>query len=136
VAGNPFGSLNPSLADIEMFRRNAEFYEQNPTSTLKLTPLPWTTQYKRRVYKDQHGGIHSESTTTVQDPRGGWMNIPLIYGGAYVTPDRARDMVINNGMIDPDNGEPVRNYATQKDAIEAAKQRMRTLNRPDQKWNQ
>jgi hypothetical protein len=121
--------------DEEMFRKNEEFYKKHPTDTLKLTPTEHTTQYGRKVYKDQFGAIHSESTATVPSPKGGWMNIPLIYNGKYVTEDRARDIIINNGMVDPETGEKVQSYRDIPEAEEAARNRMRTLNKPDQPWN-
>jgi hypothetical protein len=127
--------LLDETSDEELFRKNEEFYKKHPTDTLKLTPTEHTTQYGRKVYKDQFGAIHSESTATVQSPKGGWMNIPLIYNGKYVTEDRARDIIINNGMVDPETGEKVRSYRDIPEAEEAARDRMRTLNKPDQPWN-
>ena len=119
----------------ELFRRNRESYEKNPTSTLKLTPLPYYTPYGRRVYRDQFDGIHSESTTTVPSPTGGWMNIPLIYNGEYVSPESARIRIILNNMIDPENGESVRSYPNIPTAEQAARHRMLNLNNPEQPWN-
>ena len=121
--------------DEEMFRKNEEFYKEHPTDTLELSPTEHTTQYGRKVYKDQFNAIHSETTVTVPAPNGGWMNIPSIYNGRYVTEDRARDIIINNGMVDPETGERVQVYASDDEAVEAAKQRMRTLNKSDQPWN-
>ena len=123
------------MGNEELFRRNKEFYEKHPTSTLKLTPLPYYTPYGRRVYRDQFGEIHSESTTTVRSPDGGWMNIPLIYEGKYVSPEDAKKRIILNNMTDPENGELIRSYPNMPTAIQAAKHRMLNLNRPEQPWN-
>ena len=121
--------------DERMFRENKEFYKEHPTDTLELSPTGHTTQYGRKVYKDQFGAIHSESTTTVPAPNGGWMNLPSFYNGRYVTEDRARDIIINNGMVDPESGEKIQSYQSIPEAVEAAKERMRTLNKKDQPWN-
>ena len=121
--------------DERMFRENEEFYKEHPTDTLELSPTGHTTQYGRKVYKDQFGAIHSESTTTIESPEGGWMNIPVIYNGRYVSPDQARAIIIKNGMVDPETGEKVQSYESIPKAEEAAKQRMRTLNKKDQPWN-
>ena len=45
--------------DEEMFRKNEEFYKEHPTDTLELSPTEHTTQYGRKVYKDQFNAIHS-----------------------------------------------------------------------------
>ena len=121
--------------DERMFRENEEFYKKYPTDTLELSPTGHTTQYGRKVYKDQFNTIHSETTVTVPAPNGGWMNIPSIYNGRYVTEDQARAIIIKNGMVDPETGEKVRSYESIPKAEEAAKQRMRTLNKSDQPWN-
>ena len=120
--------------DERMFRENEEFYKKHPTDTLELSPTGHTTQYGRKVYKDQFNAIHSETTVTVPAPNGGWMNIPSIYNGRYVTEDQARAIIIKNGMVDPETGEKVRSYESIPKAEEAAKQRMRTLNKSDQPW--
>ena len=121
--------------DERMFRENEEFYKKHPTYTLELSPTGHTTQYGRKVYKDQFNAIHSETTVTVPAPNGGWMNIPSIYNGRYVTEDQARAIIIKTGMVDPETGEKVRSYESIPKAEEAAKQRMRTLNKKDQPWN-
>ena len=121
--------------DQRMFRENEEFYKEHPTDTLKLTPTEHTTQYGRKVYKDQFNAIHSETTVTVPAPNGGWMNIPSIYNGRYVTKDQARAIIIKNGMVDPESGEKIQSYQSIPEAVEAAKERMRTLNKKDQPWN-
>ena len=113
------------MGNEELFRRNSEFYKKHPTSTLKLTALPYYTPY----------GRHSESTTTVPSPDGGWMNIPLIYEGKYVSPEDAKKRIILNNMTDPENGELIRSYPNMPTAIQAAKHRMLNLNRPEQPWN-
>ena len=128
--------LLDETSDEEMFRKNEEFYKEHPTDTLELSPTGHTTQYGRKVYKDQFSAIHSETTVTVPAPNGGWMNIPSIYNGRYVTEDRARDIIINNDMVDPESGEKIQSYQSIPEAVEAAKQRMRTLNKKDQPWEQ
>tara|TARA_R110002020_G_C15712556_1_gene722121 strand:- start:68 stop:487 length:420 start_codon:yes stop_codon:yes gene_type:complete len=125
----------PHGENEELFRKNREFYEKHPTSTLELSPLPYYTPYGRKVYKDQFEGIHSESTTTVSSPDGGWMNIPLIYNGRYVSPEDAKRIIILNNMIDPENGEMIRSYPSIPIAEKAARDRMLNLNRPEQPWN-
>ena len=123
------------MGNEELFRRNSEFYKKHPTSTLKLTALPYYTPYGRKIYRDQFDEIHSESTTTVPSPAGGWMNIPLIYQGKYVSPENAKKRIILNNMTDPENGELIRSYPNMPTAIQAAKHRMLNLNRPEQPWN-
>jgi len=126
---------SPQSDDDRMFQENEQFYKDHPTDTLELEPLPYHTQFGRRVYKDQFGVKHSESTTTLQAPNGEWMNIPVIFKGKYVTEQEAKKIIVDNGMLDPENGETIKTYKTLKEAEEAAKERMRKLNDPSLPWN-
>lgn len=133
--GNGLVSSVPETEDQRMFRENAEFYQEHPTETLELTPLPYHTQFGRRVYKDQFDVVHSESTTTLKAPNGEWMNIPVIFNGQYVSEQDAKKIIVDNGMLDPETGETIKTYKTLEEAEEAAKQRMRELNDPSLPWN-
>jgi len=132
----PMGLVESAPSEDEkMFKENEQFYKDHPRETLELEPMPYHTQFGRRVYKDQFGVVHSETTATVRGPSGGWMNVPTIFRGQYVTDDAAREKIINNGMLDPENGETIKLYKTIEEAEEAAKQRMRELNDPSLPWN-
>jgi len=141
TVGNPVGLLPAEEEGLlstspELLKKNAEFYKKNPRETLELTPTPYFTQFNRRVYKDQHGVKHSETTATVEGPNfSGWMNVPTIFDGAYVTDDRARDIILDAGMIDRESGNTIKTYKTIEAAETAAEQRMMELNDPSQPWN-
>tara|TARA_R100000687_G_C6439111_1_gene159571 strand:+ start:220 stop:804 length:585 start_codon:yes stop_codon:yes gene_type:complete len=114
---------------------NKAFYEEHPRETLELEPLPYFTQFGRRVYKDQHGVKHSETTATVETPDGGWMNVPTIFDGKYVSDDMARKIILDAGMIDRESGSTIKTYKTIEAAEKAAQDRMKQLNDPSQPWN-
>ena len=131
--GDGLLSISP---EEQLLMDNKEFYKEHPVETLELIPTQYFTQFNRRVYKDQFGVKHSETTATVEGPNGGWMNVPTIFNGKYTkNDDVARDKIIDAGMIDRESGNTIRVYKTREEAETAAEQRMIELNDPSQPWN-
>ena len=129
----PFNFLG-NLSDKEVSQKEKEFYGSH--KNLKLTETPFKTQYGRKVYKDQYGQKHSESSVTIQDSKGRWMNVPTIFNGEYVNEKLARDIIEDNKYIDPENNKKIKTFETLKDAEEEAVKRNRSLNKSDQSWNE
>ena len=86
----PFNFLE-DLTDKQVSQKEKEFYDTH--KDLKLTETPFKTQYGRKVYEDQYGQKHSESSRTIQDSQGRWMNVPSIYNGEYVNNKLAKENV-------------------------------------------
>jgi hypothetical protein len=128
----PFNFLS-GLSDKEVSQQEKEYYDSH--EDLKLTETEFKTQYGRKVYKDQHGETHSESSITVQDSQGRWMNIPSIYNGEYVNGNMATEIIEGNKYVDPETNQEIKTYETSKDAETEAIKRNRSLNESDQPWN-
>tara|TARA_R100000234_G_scaffold68078_1_gene41641 strand:+ start:709 stop:1140 length:432 start_codon:yes stop_codon:yes gene_type:complete len=132
-----FNMMLNETADKEMFRKNKEFYEENPIDSLKLTPTEWKTEHGRRVYLDQHGSYHSEITETKGvnvDGKEVYFNFPRIFGGNIIPVDSAIKIIVANKGVDPETGEKLIGYNTINEAVEGAKDRMRGLNNPELPW--
>jgi hypothetical protein len=123
------------LSDKEVSQNEKEYYDANNTQNLILTPTPFKTQYGRKVYKDQNGNQHSESSITVQSSNKKWMNIPSIYNGEYVNDDLAKDIIESNNFIDPETKKKIKTFDTVKEAVKEAIKRNRSLNNDNQSWN-
>ena len=121
------------LSDEEVSQKEKEYY--NSHKDLKLTPTSFKTQYGRKVYKDQYGQMHSETSITVQDSRGRWMNIPSIFNGRYVDSDIASKIIENNNYRDPETNKQIKVFETLKMAEKEAVKRNRSLNKTSQSWN-
>ena len=121
------------LSDEEVSQKEKEYYSSH--KDLKLTPTPFRTQYGRKVYEDQYGKKHSESSKTLQDSKGRWMNVPTIFNGEYVNEELARDIIEDNDFIDPETNEKIQIFKTQKAATKQAINRNRSLNKTNQSWN-
>jgi len=129
--------LNKINADKELFRRNEEFYKENPIDSLKLEPTEWKTEHGRRVYLDQHGQHHSEITETIGvdiDGKEVYINFPRIFGGNIVPVDSSMNIIQANKGFDPETGEKLILYNTIDEAVKGAKDRMRDLNNPELPW--
>ena len=129
----PFNFLE-DLTDEEVSQKEKEFYGSH--KNLKLTETPFKTQYGRKVYKDQYGQKHSESSVTIQDSKGRWMNVPTIFNGEYVDDGIAGKIIENNKYLDPETNEQIKTFETEKDAVKEAVKRNRSLNKSDQSWNE
>ncbi len=126
-------NLLEDLSDEEVAQKEKEYYDSH--KNLKLTPTSFRTPYGRKVYRDQYGGVHSESTTTLQDSKGRWMNIPTIYNGEYVNEKLAKDIIEDNNYIDPETNKKIQTFKTHEAAIKQAINRNRSLNKTNQSWN-
>jgi len=132
-----FNMVLDEAADKEMFRKNKEFYEENPIDSLKLIPTEWKTEHGRRVYLDQHGVHHSEITETVGLNVNGkevFVNVPRIFDGNIISVDEAIKIIKDNKGFDPETGEKLLTYSSIKEATEGAENRMRELNNPESPW--
>ena len=123
--------------DQRMFRENKEFYEEHPIGSLKLRDTGHMSPYGRKVYVDQFGAHHSEITGTVGIGINGeevFINIPRIFNGKTVSEEEALKIIGNNNFIDPETNEKLVKYKSEKEAVKGSKDRMRSLNQPDQPW--
>jgi len=123
--------------DQKMFRENKEFYEKHPPESLELKDTGHTSPYGRKVYIDQFGYHHSEITATIDveiDGKKVFINVPTVFNGKTVSKDEAIKIISNNNFIDPETNEKLVNYNSAEEAVEGAKNRMRSLNQPDQPW--
>ena len=128
----PFNFLG-GLTDEEVSKGEKEYYDSH--EDLKLTETPFKTQYGRKVYEDQYGQKHSESSITIQDSKGRWMTIPSIYNGEYVNKNFARDIIEDNKFIDPETDKKIKIFKTENAAVQEAIKRNRSLNKTNQPWN-
>ena len=119
----PFNFLG-ELTDEEVSKEEKKYYDSH--KDLILTATPFKTQYGRKVNKDQYGKKHSESSTTLQDAEGRWMNVPTIYNGEYVNHRLAKEIIENNNYTDPETGEEIKTFQTLKDAEKEAIKRNRS----------
>ena len=123
--------------DQRMFRENKEFYEDHPIESLKLRDTGHISPYGRKVYIDQFGSHHSEITQTVGVEMNGkevFINIPRIFNGKPVSEKEALKIIKKYNYKDPETNEKLVNYNSIKEAVKAAKDRMRSMNQPDQPW--
>ena len=128
----PFNFLE-DLTDKQVSQKEKEFYDTH--KDLKLTETPFKTQYGRKVYEDQYGQKHSESSRTIQDSQGRWMNVPTIFNGEYVDDDIAGKIIENNNYHDPETNKQIKTFKTLKMAEKEAVKRNRSLNKTNQPWN-
>ena len=122
-----------NLSDEEVSQKEKEYY--NTHKDLKLTETQFKTQYGRKIYEDQYGQMHSESSTTIQDSEGRWMNVPTIFNGRYIDDDIAGKIIENNNYRDPETNKQIKTFETEKDAVKEAVKRNRSLNKTSQPWN-
>ena len=129
----------------KILRENEEFYVEHPIESLELAETPFTTQYGRKVYRDQFGAHHSEITTTMDidvDGEKKYINIPIVFNGKIVSDKEAYDIVHKftpegeGPLIDPETGEEFILYNSIDEAVKGAEERMMTMNNLDQPWNQ
>ena len=79
----------------------------------------------RVIVKNEPGsergpGYSTRYQITEQTPWG-WMNIPTMFGGRQVDPEQAKQLVIENGGIDPDTGHALPRFEGLEQAVAAAR---------------
>lgn len=78
----------------------------------------------RPIYRNQYGDFVTERTITEYVPElGGWVNIPTFFDGRLVDPQKAIEMTIQAGGVDPITSEPIEPYETMESAIEQARKK-------------
>jgi hypothetical protein len=118
-----------------------QYYEENPQSTLRLTPTEWTTPFGMPVYTDQHGQRHSESSETIQFSNGEWGAVPMIWpdpktGSArYFTPDETKDLIESNNYTNPVSGNKITLFGSEPEATDSAIDRDLVLRDKKHPWN-
>ena len=86
------------------------------------------TSEGRLVVVNPEGGLSTEITQTVEDPvRGGYVNIPSLYGGKPVSEEEALNKVISNRFRDPDTGRLLRHFNSIAEAEKEATARSSLL---------
>jgi tape measure domain-containing protein len=91
----------------------------------------WTvigrTSEGRLIVVNPDEGLSTELTQTVEDPRGGFMNVPTLFSGKPVPIEEAVDKIIKNGFKDPETGRAIENFKTVDAAVKAAQARSASL---------
>ena len=108
----------------------------DPVTTSPAVPAPRSkpfltgetvgrTSEGRPLIRNTQGGVSSEYSITEQDPRdrSRFMNLPSIYGGEALSADEAVRRVVEAGYTDPETGRAIKSFASQEEAVAAAKQR-------------
>lgn len=87
------------------------------------------TNEGRILYRNSRGGVSSELSITVRDPRDPtkWINLPSIYGGKIHSSDDAIDIIIRSGFRDPETGRPIESFSSLDEAVRAAKKRSKMI---------
>lgn len=84
----------------------------------------------RPIVRNPDGSVSTERTVTVRDPRlndGRFTNIPTMFAGRPVEVPQAIETIVKNGGIDPETGERLPGFATESEAVNAAKRRSAEL---------
>lgn len=90
--------------------------------TLSLTGN--STSEGRPIYENQHGDLVTERTITENVPElGGWVNLPTVYDGRFVSPDEAIQIAIEAKGSDPLTGRKFDVFNDVDSAVESAKSR-------------
>jgi len=128
-----FEAMDKLTRDKRLFERNTEFYQSHPNwrTELKLKNTDIITPLGKKLYIDQFNEFHSEITETMGiniEGKDVYVNVPTILGGNIVDPDSSLDIILKNDGKDPETGERLIFYETEKKAVEEAKNRMRIQN--------
>lgn len=83
--------------------------------TLGETPLGLTSE-GRLGYPNNFGGFSTEYTMTIQLPDGRFVVAPSIYGGKILEPDQVRQIIMANGLRDPETNLPLRTFSSPEEA--------------------
>ena len=86
-------------------------------------PTGETTKAGRPVYETETGERRSEYSSTIKLDNGKWINIPSIHNNKYYSDKELKEAVEDNRMI------PTSEHDSEKEALEAAKKRSKSLNR-------
>jgi len=91
----------------------------------------------RPIYKNQSGDFVTERTITENIPElGGFVNIPTVFEGRFLSPNAAISKVIQSGGSDPITGRKLQVFTDVNSAVSAAKSRSKdlgaTMNQSDQ----
>lgn len=105
-----------------------------------LTSIGKKTKEGRPIYKNQEGESVSEYSTTENVPElGGWINLPTVYDGGFVSPDEAVQRAIDTQGHDSVTGRKLNVFNNMSEAVNAAKNRSKSLsqgnNRPLEQVN-
>ncbi|MES2367576.1 MAG: hypothetical protein V4563_17000, partial [Pseudomonadota bacterium] len=93
-----------------------------PSNTARNpAPLPQTYEGRPVVRNPDGSWSHERSMTIEADGR--HMNIPTMFGGKQVDPDKAVEIMRANKWVDPDTGKPVQTFSSQAEAVAAAQQK-------------
>ena len=106
--------------------RASEFLGSQGAAPPSLEPIARNTSEGRPLLRNNQGGVSSELSITVTDPRlngGRATNIPSIFGGKIVSQDEAIRRVVEAGGKDPETGRAVLSFDTIEGAEAAARQR-------------
>lgn len=95
----------------------------------KQPQQPKRTKEGRPILNNEDGSISTEETITIEDPfnNGKYVNIPTIYGGKRVSPDKAIEIFSKSGGVDPDTGIKLEPHETIDQAVQAAQARSQML---------
>ena len=116
-------------AKQELIRRGLQPTDEAVNSTveaLRRANNPYAagpaTFEGRAVVKNPDGTWSHERTITIE-AGGKHMNIPTMFGGKEVPPDKAVEIMRKNNWVDPDTGKKVPTFTSQKAAVEAAEKK-------------
>ena len=128
VTKTPPLAIDPSLpkSPLGTYEDKEKWEEEFRVTLPPLTAkIVGQTNEGRDIYEDVKGGRASERSTTFQTPSGHWFNFPTIFGGRIVSEDKAVEIFMENGGVDPETninyGE--KPYSTQEEAVKAAEAR-------------
>ena len=81
----------------------------------------------RLIIKNPDGSFSTERTATAKLPNGNWINVPTIFGGKAVSEDEAVEIIMMNGMKDPETGRKLPTYESMEEAVRDAQERSKSL---------
>ena len=73
----------------------------------------------RPIIANPDGSFSTERTITVEIDKK-WFNIPTMFAGQEVSPEDAKRLIIENGLVDPDTGKKIKSFANEPSASAAA----------------
>jgi len=95
----------------------------------RLMPSGRKTKEGRPIYINQQGDEVSERTITENiSELGGWVNIPTVYDGKFLTPNEAIKKALDNQGVDPVTRRKLPVFDTLEEAVDSAAARSRGLN--------
>lgn len=83
------------------------------------------TSAGRPIIVNNRGGLSTEISTTVKDPRdpSKWINIPTIFGGKIRSVPEALEIIKVNNFKDPETGRGINAFDSISEAERAARER-------------